>query len=166
MSRVDARIRPIKLLQPLQSRFSAILENATVRRIYPNRSARPVDRGPTDPYLEGLGVQCPEVDPEEPVTCQLVVSARHINHQAMIHGGVLFTMAEAVLTLSSRRLGVPASTLDVSLSLLAPARSGDQLTATADTMVVRRRIIVYKVTIVNQHQDLIAICQATVLRMA
>jgi len=165
MSRFDEKIRQTKWLQPVQSRLGAILANASVRKFDPEGSLESAERGPTDPYAEGLGVQFPEVNEEERITSELVVSARHLNRQGVVHGGVLFTMAEAVLTLSGHRLGVPASTLDVSLSLLAPAHTSDCLSASAETMVVRRRIIVYKVTIVNQHQDLIAVGQATVLRM-
>lgn len=165
MQRFDERIRQVKWLQPLRLRLSSALTTDTFLGTSLDGSPPPTDLGPKDRYAESLGVQFLDANGDGCVTAELTISARHLNYQGVVHGGVLFTMVEALLTKSSSRLGAPSSTLDVSVTVLAPASTGDRLNASTETLVVRRRMIVYTVKIENQHHDLIAVYQATVLRV-
>ena len=166
MLRFEERIRQVKWLKPLQSRINSVWSND--HGLDMDHDGRPWarDAGPKDRYAAEVGIQCTDTAEDGSITADLMVSSRHLNHHGMIHGGVLFTMAETAVTQSGRRLGIPCHPLDMSVSFLSPAGTGDRLSARAEMLVVRRRMVVYTVKIVNQHRDLIAVCQATVLRMA
>lgn len=162
----EEKIRQVKWLKPLQSRINSVLSSNHVLDVDHDRSTWVIDANPRDRYAADVGIQCTDTAEDGSVTTELLITTRHLNNHGVIHGGVLFTMAETAITQSGRRLGVSSSTLDMSVSFLSPAGTGDRLSARAEMLVVRRRMVVYTVKIVNQHQDLIAICQATVLRMA
>ncbi len=121
--------------------------------------------GPKDPFAEHLGIQFFPAE-NGATSAELTVATRHLSPQGMVHGGMLYTMAEAVLTKASNSHGILANALDVSVSFAAPARMGDRLTAVAEEVALRRRTAVYTVKIKNQRDELVAVFQATALRMA
>ncbi len=163
MQRLDEPGRPARWLRRLDDRLRPTWAKVVQQDQDPSPNA--VDVGPKDAYVEHLGVRFTRAEPEK-VVAELVVATRHLNHQGAVHPGVLFTMAEAVLSRASNSHGVATSTLDVTASFVATAKVGDTLTATAEEVVLRRRTAVYSVRVLNQHDDLIAVVQGTAVRMA
>ena len=162
MQRIDEEIRSGKWLKHLDARLRPAWAKVVHEEEPPTAYAGLT--GPKDPYAEHLGVRF--LAKEDTFVAELVVATRHLSQQGTVHGGVLFAMAEAMLTWASNGHGIAASTLDVTASFVASARTNDRLVAAVEEVVLRRRTAIYTVKIVNHHDDLIAVFQGTALRMA
>ncbi len=69
---------------------------------------------------------------EDSVSQGLRVREKHCNRSAVVHGGVIATLADGVLGwMISRRIGEPAFTISMEVQFLAPAQEGDWLEAEA-----------------------------------
>ncbi len=164
MHRLDEDTRPSKWLKRFDTRWRPRWAKIS-GEISPMPAPNDAGVGPKDPFAEHLGIRFFPTE-SGTVGAELTVATKHLTHQGMVHGGVLYTMAEAVLTKASTVHGVAANTLDVSVSFAVPARMGDRLRGVAEEVVLRRRTAVYTVKIKNQHDELVAVFQATALRMA
>jgi len=113
---------------------------------------------------ELLGISLVEAAPGR-VACRMTVADRHVNSQAVCHGGIIFALADTALAYSSCTANRPAVTLAASVSFTRAARAGDTLTAAAQVETQGQRAAATTVRITNQRSELIALVQATSLRL-
>lgn len=87
-----------------------------------------------------------------------------LNHVAIVHGGITFSLADAAFAYASNSHNRIAVALDVSISFPRAAFAGDTLTAVAQEEFLGEKTALYRVTVTNQKQELIAIFNGTVYR--
>jgi acyl-CoA thioesterase len=116
-----------------------------------------------DPFADTLGIRWLDRDGDV-VTAALTVEPHHLNRHGTAHGGVLFSLADAVFAYASNRPGPVAVALDTHMTFLSPARAGEELRAECREETRRRRIAVYAVRILGQDGRLVALFQGTVFR--
>lgn len=87
-----------------------------------------------------------------------------LNHVAIVHGGITFSLADAAFAYASNSHNRIAVALDVSISFPRAALAGDTLTAVAQEEFLGEKTAIYRVTVTNQKQELIAIFNGTVYR--
>ena len=162
MPHLDEETRPRKWLKQIDARWRPQWVKADEAK--QAEEMNPSDSAPKDPYADRLGVKFDRISADGTVVAHLTVATRHLNHQGVVHGGVLFTIAESVLAKAGNSHGITASTLDVAASFVAPARAGDLITAEAKEVGLRRRTAVYTVTLTNQQNETIAVFQGTAIR--
>lgn len=117
-----------------------------------------------DVFGDDLGIVITEERPEL-VIAHLTISSRHLNQHGTAHGGVIFSLADAVFARASNLHGIPSVALDTSMTFTRAARAGEKLVARCEEKTLRRRVAVYTVEIHNAHDELIALFRGTVFRM-
>lgn len=85
----------------------------------------------------------------------------HINPQNIAHGGVAFSLADTVMGMAIRTMGVRGVTIDINIHYLKPAVLGDTMIAYGNVSKMGDRIIVADAKMVNQNDEPIAMTRGT-----
>lgn len=88
------------------------------------------------------------------------ITDKSLNPYGIIHGGLIYTLADSVMGIALATTGKTGVTLNCSIDYLKPGK-GEKLFA--DTKVIKsgKTINVYNVNIVNENNDLIAVASGT-----
>ena len=118
-----------------------------------------------DVFSEELGIV---IDEEKPGAARghIDISPRHLNQHGTVHGGVVFSLADAVFARASNSRGVPAVALDTSMTFIRASRVGDVLYACCEEAGLRRKVAVYTVRVYTGDDDVVALFRGTVYRLA
>ena len=109
-----------------------------------------------DKHAKKLGMTLREISPGY-AELSLVVTDDMINGLGICHGGVTFSLADTAFALACNSRNQRTLALNASITYAAPASVGDILTAFAQEQVLNGKTGVYDVTIVNQHNEKIAL---------
>ena len=93
-------------------------------------------------------------------TTVMNIEQRHLNGAGVVQGGALFTLADLCFAAAANSYGDLAVSLDASINYVKGVSSGT-LTATATEVYRRRTVALYKIEIVNEKGELIAVFQST-----
>jgi len=115
-----------------------------------------------DAFAGHNGMECIEVAPGRAVV-KMEVRDYHLNSHGTVHGGALFTLADAAFALASNSHGIPAAAINAQISYLTAAKSGP-LYAEAEEYAVNPKLASYTVRITNDAAEKIAIFQGMVYR--
>lgn len=91
---------------------------------------------------------------------EMVIEERHLNGAGVVQGGALFTLADLCFAAAANSYGDLAVSLDASINYIKGISSGT-LTAIATEVYRRRTVALYKIEIVNENNELIAVFQST-----
>jgi acyl-CoA thioesterase len=116
-----------------------------------------------DSFSQWLGLQ---IDATGPGYCKLhfVVNDQHLNGFQVVHGGILFSVADSAFAFACNSHGILTLALDANISFTRPAHSGDILTVEAKEIHQDGRTGVYEVRIINTAAELIALFKGTAYR--
>ncbi|MBN2298361.1 MAG: PaaI family thioesterase [Deltaproteobacteria bacterium] len=89
---------------------------------------------------------------------RLNICGYHLNGLGMIHGGVLFTLADLAFAAAVHSRGRVAVSINNSISYIKAAQ-GKVLIAQADEISSNHRIASYRVNILDEPADIIAVFQ-------
>ncbi len=81
-----------------------------------------------DPFSRALGIELEEIGPGY-ARVSLRLSHQHMNFLGLVHGGVIFSLADAGFAAASNSYGTRAVALHVSVDYLRPPRPGSRLEA-------------------------------------
>ncbi|MBC8048306.1 MAG: hotdog fold thioesterase, partial [Fimbriimonadaceae bacterium] len=87
-----------------------------------------------------------------------------LNHVGTVHGGITFSVADAAFAYAANSHNRVAVALDVSIAYPNAVFSGDTLTAVAQEDFLGNKTAIYRVTVTNQHNTIVAIFNGTVYR--
>jgi acyl-CoA thioesterase len=93
-------------------------------------------------------------------TVRMTIRADMCNGLGIVHGGMVFLLADSAMAFGSNAElpeGTDAFATTAEVDWLAPARTGDQLTATAEYRAGTGRTKVWDVTITNQSDTTVAV---------
>jgi phenylacetic acid degradation protein PaaD len=116
----------------------------------------------TDPYANFLGIRFDRVEPGF-ASCSLIVTASMFNFLNVVHGGLVFSLADAAFSAASNRDHSPSFALDVSGTFLRTAKIGDVLRAEAQLVHATRRTALYRMTVLNG-EELVSTFNGTVYK--
>lgn len=116
-----------------------------------------------DRFADTLGIFFEE-DGDEGPTARLSLTDLHLNQHGTAHGGVLFSLADALFAKASNAAGVPAVAVDTSMTFISPGRIGEVLVATCREESIRRTLAVYTIRI-QVGDRLVALFRGTVARL-
>lgn len=105
-----------------------------------------------DAVAAALGIELVDIATGR-ATVRMTVRADMLNGFGTIHGGVLFTLADTALSLSSNSYGQPTVAAAASIDFLGPAHEGEVLVAEAIEQVRRRRTGLYDVAVTRLDAD-------------
>ena len=103
----------------------------------------------TDAYLADLGAELVDWDGGR-ATFRLVPEARHCNFVGSIHGGALFSLADAALGVACNSWGRLCVALTIEAQYLSPPTAGQGLVASAVERSRTRRTAAYAIDVVSE----------------
>jgi acyl-CoA thioesterase len=108
-----------------------------------------------DSACQALGMRVIDVGPGS-ATMEMTVRADMLNGHAICHGGLIATLADSAFAYACNAYNEVTVAAGFSIDLLAPARLGDVLRATASELNKAGRTGVYDIDVRNQHGERIA----------
>ncbi len=115
-----------------------------------------------DRFARHIGIELLEVS-EGRAKAKMDIAERHLNAANVVHGGVIFSLADLVFALASNSHGNIALGINVSVSYLKSAR-GRTLFAEANEVSRGPKLATYVMEVRDDAKDLIAMLMGTVYR--
>jgi acyl-CoA thioesterase len=109
-----------------------------------------------DAVSQSLGIEMKEVRPGY-ARLTLIVRPDMLNGHAICHGGVVFSLADSAFAFACNSRNQSTVASGCSIDFLAPAATGDELTAEAIERALLGRTGIYDVTVTNQEGRTIAL---------
>ena len=99
-----------------------------------------------DRCANALGIRFAELAPGR-AAAGLIVREDMLNGHGTCHGGIMFTLADAVFAVLSNSRGARAVAQFCSIAYMRPAKLGDQLMAVGTESIVSGRRGIYDITV-------------------
>ena len=115
-----------------------------------------------DPYAGLLGISINRLE-KGYASCSVTVTDKMLNFLGLLHGGLIFSLADVAFSAASNSDHEPSCALDVSGSFFRSADPGDTITAEASLIHTTRRTGVYRMD-VKKNGELMATFNGTVFR--
>ena len=93
----------------------------------------------------------------------MVIADHHKNSAGTVHGGAIFSLADAVFSVASNSHGTLAMAINVSISFFKAARTGT-LVAEAREISINPKLATYLIEVRDEAGNAIALFQGTVYR--
>ncbi|MFK7994505.1 MAG: hydroxyphenylacetyl-CoA thioesterase PaaI [Granulosicoccus sp.] len=103
-----------------------------------------------------FGIELVTVDMDFAVM-RLIVQSHHVNGLGICHGGITFALADSAFAFACNSRNHRAVAQHNNISYLAPASTGDTLTATATQISLTGRSGITDVVVKNQNDVIIAL---------
>jgi acyl-CoA thioesterase len=100
-----------------------------------------------DAWARETGIELVDVSPGR-ARVRMRIEERHRNSHGTVHGGVLFTLADAAFALASNSHGIPAAAINATIAYVKSATQGT-LFADAEEFSLGARIATYTVTVTD-----------------
>lgn len=94
---------------------------------------------------------------------RMTVDKHHLNSAGTVHGGAIFSLADAVFAVASNSHGSLALAINVSISFFKAVTEGT-LFAEAEEVSINPRLATYLITVSDEAGSRIALFQGTVYR--
>jgi acyl-CoA thioesterase len=115
-----------------------------------------------EPYAASLGIRIEGVENGRAV-CSVTITEKMLNFLGVVHGGLIFSLADVAFSAASNCDHCPSYALDVSGSFLRAPQVGDLVTAEARQVHSTKRTGVYRIEVTTGGK-LIATFNGTVFR--
>lgn len=121
------------------------------------------ERIESDPYCATLDIALAELEPGRART-RFEVTEDVLNFHGSVHGGAVYSLADAAFAAASNAHGETAVALETNISYLAAVDAGTTLEATARETHRTRRTAEYEVVVSDDEGDRIATFRGRVYR--
>jgi acyl-CoA thioesterase len=115
-----------------------------------------------DSFAKHLGVEMLEYSPGK-ARARMELKSHHLNSAGTVHGGAIFSLADAVFSVASNSHGTLAMAINVSISFFRAAKSGT-LIAEGREISLNPKLATYLVDVKDEAGNAIALFQGTVYR--
>lgn len=109
-----------------------------------------------DSFSSLLGIDILEARPGY-ARASLLISKEMVNFQGNTHGGAISALADTTCGAASNSPGQMSTGLSLNISFLKATQLGATLTAVAEEVNKTRRTALYRVTVHNERDDLVAV---------
>ncbi len=117
----------------------------------------------SDWFSQWLGIERLEVKQGKCVL-RMTIRKEMLNGFAIAHGGITYSLADSALAFASNSHGRMSVSVETSISHTESLKEGDIITATAEEMSLSNKVGVYHITVINQHNKVVALFKGTVYR--
>lgn len=117
-----------------------------------------------DRASKGLGMEILAVSPGG-ATLAMTVREDMLNGLDICHGGLITTLADSAFAFACNAYNEMTVASGFDVSIVAPGRLGDRLTAVAEEVQLSGRTGVYDITVRNQRDELIALFRGRSYRL-
>jgi acyl-CoA thioesterase len=115
-----------------------------------------------DHFARHLGVEMLEYG-DGRAQARMTIEKHHLNSAGTVHGGAIFSLADAVFSVASNSHGSLALAINVSISFFRAVTRGT-LTAEAEEVSINPKLATYLITVNDEAGNKIALFQGTVYR--
>lgn len=115
-----------------------------------------------DNYAKYLGIEVTDFGPGM-AKAKMTIEGHHLNSMGVVHGGAVFSLADAVFAVASNSRGGIAMAVNISISLFK-ALQGGILFAEAKEISLNRKLATYLINVTNEQGEAVALFQGTVYR--
>ncbi len=115
-----------------------------------------------DHFAKHLGIEMLEYGVGR-ARARMEIGKHHLNSAGTVHGGAIFSLADAVFSVASNSHGTLALAINVSISFFK-AVTGGTLTAEAEEASFNPKLATYLITVNDDAGNRIALFQGTVYR--
>ena len=115
-----------------------------------------------DHFARHLGIEMLDYGPGH-ARAKMEIGKDHLNSAGTVHGGAIFSLADAVFSAASNSHGTLAVAINVSISFFKAARSGT-LIAEGREVSMNPRLATYLIDVKDQDGNAMALFQGTVYR--
>ncbi|WP_249745450.1 hotdog fold thioesterase [Mesobacillus boroniphilus] len=122
-----------------------------------------MERVTADPYAKFLGIQIERVEEGE-AAVSIPVKEHLLNFHGAANGGLIFSLADVAFAIASNSYGQTSVGINVSINYMKAAMLGDFLTATAQEVSRNSKLALYRLTVRNQNNEIIAVADGMVYR--
>lgn len=116
-----------------------------------------------DAFSQWLGIEVLAVE-EGYARIRMILRSEMLNGFGVIHGGVLFSLADSAFAFACNNRNNLSLALDTSISFTKSAGPGEVLTAEAKELHNGRSTGLYLVTVTNQQNEQVALFKGTCFR--
>ena len=117
----------------------------------------------TDGFSQWLGIKLLEVK-QGYCVLRMTIRKEMLNGFAIAHGGITYSLADSALAFASNTQGRISVSVETNISHIISLKEGDTITAVAEEMSLSNKFGIYKVTIKNQNNNIVALFKGTVYR--
>jgi acyl-CoA thioesterase len=115
-----------------------------------------------DHFAKHLGIEMLEYGTGK-AKARMALKGHHLNSAGTVHGGAIFSLADAVFSVASNSHGTLAMAINVSISFFKAAKNG-VLLAEAEEVSINPKLATYLITVRDEAGNAIALFQGTVYR--
>jgi acyl-CoA thioesterase len=115
-----------------------------------------------DAFARAIGIEVPEYG-DGRATARLTIEPRHLNSGGTLHGGAIFSLADAAFAAASNSHGTLAVSIDASISYFTAVKAGG-VTAEAREVSRNRKLATYLIDVRDEAGAPIAHFRGTVYR--
>ncbi len=115
-----------------------------------------------DHFAKHLGVEMLDYSAGK-AKARMEINKHHLNSAGTVHGGAIFSLADAVFSVASNSHGSLAMAINVSISFFKAAKGG-VLFAEAEEISINPKLATYLISVTDEAGNAIALFQGTVYR--
>lgn len=115
-----------------------------------------------DLFARHIGVEVLEYSPGR-AKARMAIKDHHLNSAGLVHGGAIFSLADAVFSIASNSHGTLALAINVSISFFKAIRGGT-LFADAEEVSLNPKLATYLIHVKDESGNAVALFQGTVYR--
>ena len=116
-----------------------------------------------DLFSQWLGIFIIEIK-EGYSKIKMTVRTEMVNSFGIVHGGITFSLADSAFAFACNNRNVLSVALDTSINFLKPVHVKDVLIAEAKELHNGKSTGLYNITVINQHEELVAVFKGTCFR--
>lgn len=116
-----------------------------------------------DQFSQWLGIEILESLPGTSAV-RITLRSEMCNGFGIAHGGICYALADSALAFASNSHGMQAVSVETSISHIKKVSVGDVLTALAVEEHQSSKFGIYHVTVLNQHNEKVALFKGTVYK--
>ena len=116
-----------------------------------------------DLFSQWLGINVLEIK-EGYSKIQMTLRDEMINGFGVIHGGIAFSLADSAFAFACNNRNNLSMALDTNITFTKATKPGDSLTAEAKELHNGRSTGLYLITVINQHNERVALFKGTCFR--
>ena len=113
-----------------------------------------------DLFSQWLGIFIIEIK-EGYSKIKMTVRSEMVNGFGIVHGGIAFSLADSAFAFACNNRNVLSVALDTSINFLKPVHVKDVLIAEAKELHNGKSTGLYNITVINQHEELVAVFKGT-----
>ena len=116
-----------------------------------------------DAHSAWLGLEVVEIAPKRCI-CRMKIRDEMVNGFGVAHGGIVFSFADSAFAFACNTHGNVTVAIDNTITYPAPIHPGDVITAVASEEASSARLGYYRVDVVNQRGEVVALFRGTAYR--